>query len=590
MKEIYRTHEANQLSKETIGQQVVVNGWVQKRRDLGGLIFIDLRDRSGVVQIVFNPDISEDAIRLADQVRSEYVIAVKGKVVERSEETINPKIETGEIEILGDELQIFNRSKTPPFPIEDGVEIDEMVRLRYRYLDLRRKNMQQTLLLRHRAMQSIRRFLDKPGFIEVETPMLTKTTPEGARDYLVPSRLHQGEFYALPQSPQLFKQLLMVAGYERYFQITRCFRDEDLRTDRQPEFTQLDIETSFLSRDDLLALMEEMMVDLFKDVLNVNLRIPFPRLTYQEAMDRYGTDKPDLRFAMELIDLSDTLRNSSFKVFANTIKSGGQVKAINVKQCAHWSRKEIDQWGEIATSIGAKGLAWLAWREDGVKGPIAKFFSSEELAAIASRAKAEPGDLLFFVADRPKTVAAVLGELRIRLGKELQLIDPNQFVFVWITDFPMFEYDQDEQRYQAMHHPFTMPKREDLSLLKTDPSKVRAISDDLVLNGYELSSGSQRVHEREVQEQIFEVLQISEEEARQKFGFLLEAFEYGAPPHGGIAFGFDRLIMVMAGRDNIRECIAFPKTTNARCIMTEAPSTVDQKQLDELGIRARKRM
>lgn len=590
MKEIYRTHEANQLSKETIGQQVVVNGWVQKRRDLGGLIFIDLRDRSGVVQIVFNPDISEDAIRLADQVRSEYVIAVKGKVVERSEETINPKIETGEIEILGEELHIFNRSKTPPFPIEDGVEIDEMVRLRYRYLDLRRKNMQQTLLLRHRAMQSIRRFLDKQGFIEVETPMLTKTTPEGARDYLVPSRLHQGEFYALPQSPQLFKQLLMVAGYERYFQITRCFRDEDLRTDRQPEFTQLDIETSFLSRDDLLALMEEMMVDLFKDVLNVNLRIPFPRLTYQEAMDRYGTDKPDLRFAMELIDLSDTLRNSSFKVFANTIKSGGQVKAINVKQCAHWSRKEIDQWGEIATSIGAKGLAWLAWREDGVKGPIAKFFSSEELAAIASRAKAEPGDLLFFVADRPKTVAAVLGELRIRLGKELQLIDPNQFVFVWITDFPMFEYDQDEQRYQAMHHPFTMPKREDLSLLKTDPSKVRAISDDLVLNGYELSSGSQRVHEREVQEQIFEVLQISEEEARQKFGFLLEAFEYGAPPHGGIAFGFDRLIMVMAGRDNIRECIAFPKTTNARCIMTEAPSTVDQKQLDELGIRARKRM
>lgn len=590
MEHFYRSHYTNQLSKGIVGQQVVVNGWVQKRRDLGGLIFIDVRDRTGIVQVVFNPNISEEAIQLADQVRSEYVIAVKGKVVERTKETINPKIETGEIEILGEELHIFNRSKTPPFLIEDGFDIDEMKRLKYRYLDLRREKMQNTLILRHRSMQSVRRFLDEHEFIEIETPMLTKTTPEGARDYLVPSRLHQGEFYALPQSPQLFKQLLMVAGYERYFQITRCFRDEDLRTDRQPEFTQIDIETSFLSREDLLALMEEMFVHLFMDVLNVKLTTPFPRLTYQEAMERYGTDKPDLRFAMELTDLSELLMNSSFKVFANTLKSGGQVKAINVRQCANWSRKEIDQWGEIATSLGAKGLAWLAWKEEGVKGPIAKFLSAEEIAAIGTQAEAETGDLLFFVADHPQVVATVLGELRIQLAEELQLIDPDQFAFAWVTDFPMFEYDEEEQRYQAMHHPFTMPRREDLPLLKTDPGKVRAISDDLVLNGYELSSGSQRIHEREVQEQIFEVLQISEEEAKQKFGFLLEAFEYGAPPHGGIAFGFDRLIMLMAGRENIRECIAFPKTTNARCVMTEAPSTVTQQQLEELGIRMKRRM
>ena len=588
MEQFYRTHFAHQLSKDIVGQQVVVNGWVQKRRDLGGLIFIDLRDRTGVVQVVFNPEISEEAIQLADQVRNEYVIAVKGKVVKRSEDTINPKIETGEIEILGEVLHIFNPAQTPPFLIEDDSNIDEMVRLRYRYLDLRRKRMQDTLMLRHQAMQSIRRFLDKHGFIEIETPMLTKTTPEGARDYLVPSRLHPGEFYALPQSPQLFKQLLMVAGYERYFQITRCFRDEDLRTDRQPEFTQIDLETSFLSRNDFLALMEEMYVQLFQDVLGVKLTTPFPRLTYQEAMDRFGTDKPDLRFSMELVDLSDTLRNTSFKVFASALKSGGQVKAINVKQSAHWSRKEIDQWGELATSLGAKGLAWLVWKEEGVKGPIAKFFSTDELSAIAQKAKVETGDLLFFVADQPEVVASVLSELRLQLAKELDLIPTDQFAFAWITDFPMFEYNKDEQRYQAMHHPFTMPKREDLPLLKTDPSKVRAMSEDLVLNGYELGSGSQRIHERNIQEQIFEVLQISEEEARQKFHFLLEAFEYGAPPHGGIAFGFDRLIMLMAGRENIRECIAFPKNANARCLMTEAPSEVERTQLDELRIRLKK--
>lgn len=588
MEELYRTHFTNQLSKDTVGQQVVVNGWVQKRRDLGGLIFIDLRDRTGVVQIVFNPEISEEAIQLADQVRSEYVIAVKGTVVKRSEDTINPKIETGEIEILGEVLHIFNPSKTPPFVIDEDEDIDESVRLRYRYLDLRRQKMQETMLLRHQAMQSIRRFLDRHGFIEIETPMLTKTTPEGARDYLVPSRLHPGEFYALPQSPQLFKQLLMVAGYERYFQITRCFRDEDLRTDRQPEFTQIDLEVSFLKRSEFLALMEEMYVQLFQEVLGVKLTTPFPRLTYQEAMDRYGTDKPDLRFGMEFVDLSETLRGTSFKVFANALEAGGQVKAINVKQCADWSRKEIDEWGEIATSLGAKGLAWLAWKEEGVKGPIAKFFSEDELAKIGQKAEAETGDLLFFVADQPKIVANVLSELRLRLAKHLNLIPDQQFAFAWVTDFPMFEYDEEEKRYQAMHHPFTMPKEEDLPLLKTDPGKVRAISEDLVLNGYELGSGGQRIHDRQIQEQIFEVLQISEEEAKQKFHFLLEAFEYGAPPHGGIAFGFDRLIMLMAGRETIRECIAFPKTANARCLMTHAPSPVERKQLAELGIRLKK--
>lgn len=590
MEQFYRTHFTNQLSKETVGQEVIVNGWVQKRRDLGGLIFIDLRDRTGVVQIVFNPDISKEAIQLADQVRSEYVIAVKGTVVKRSEEAINPKIETGEIEILGEVLHIFNPAKTPPFLIEEDANIDETVRLRYRYLDLRRKRMLDTMKLRHQAMQSIRRFLDKHGFLEIETPMLTKTTPEGARDYLVPSRLHPGEFYALPQSPQLFKQLLMVAGYERYFQITRCFRDEDLRTDRQPEFTQIDIETSFLPRADFLSLMEEMYVQLFQDVLGIELSTPFPRLTYQEAMERYGTDKPDLRFGMELINLSDVLQGTSFKVFANALQSGGQVKAINVKQCAHWSRKEMDQWGEVATSLGAKGLAWLTWKEEGVRGPIAKFLSTEEISRIGEKAKAETGDLLFFVADQPQVVASVLGELRLQLANKLQLIPSNQYRFVWITDFPMFEYNEEEQRYQAMHHPFTMPKREDLPLLKTDASKVRAMSEDLVLNGYELGSGSQRIHERQIQEQIFEVLQISEEEAKKKFNFLLEAFEYGAPPHGGIAFGFDRLIMVMAGKENIRECIAFPKTANARCLLTDAPSQVEKKQLDELAIRLKQRV
>lgn len=588
MEKYYRTHFSNQLSTESVGQEVIVNGWVQRRRDLGGLIFIDVRDRTGIVQVVFNPEISAEAIQLADEVRSEYVLAVKGKIVERSKETVNPKLATGEIEILGEEVYIFNDAKTPPFPIEDRIDVDEMTRLKYRYLDLRREKLQKTLVLRHKALQVLRRFLDTKGYLEIETPMMTRSTPEGARDYLVPSRSPQGEFYALPQSPQLFKQLLMVSGYERYFQITRCFRDEDLRADRQPEFTQIDLETSFLPRNTILQEMEEMFAILFKEVLGVEIQAPFPRLTYQEAMDRFGTDKPDLRFGMELVDLSEPLANASFQVFSKALAAGGQVKAINVKGGASWSRKEVDRWGEVAAVFGAKGLGWIAFKESGAKGPVAKFLSETELAAIQSATKVETGDLLFFAADQPKQVAAILGGLRLRLGEELGLINQDQHAFLWVTDFPMFEYNDEEKRYQAMHHPFTMPKREDLPLLDTNPEKVRAIAEDLVLNGYELSSGSQRIHERHIQEKIFDVLEIAPEEAKQKFGFLLEAFEYGAPPHGGMAFGFDRIIMLMAERENIRECIAFPKTANARCMMTDAPAEVEKAQLDELGIKVKK--
>lgn len=486
-----------------------------------------------------------------------------------------------------EEIEILTPAKTPPFVIQDQVDVDEPVRLKYRYLDLRRPVMQQTLILRHRAMQVVRRFLDERGFIEVETPMLTKSTPEGARDYLVPSRVHPGEFYALPQSPQLFKQLLMVAGMERYFQIARCFRDEDLRADRQPEFTQIDIEASFLPQEAFLEMMEEMVATLFRETIGVEVERPFPRITYREAMEKYGSDKPDLRFGMELVDLSEIVRNSGFKVFSSTVAAGGQVKAINVKGCAGWSRKEIDSWGETAQQLGAKGLAWLAVKEEGRKGPVAKFLSEEEWDRIREATEAETGDLLLFVADRPQVVAHVLGELRLKLGKHLNLIDPNAYRFAWITEFPLLEYDEETKRYYAMHHPFTMPVEEDIPLLKTDPGRVRAQAYDMVLNGYEIGGGSQRIHRREVQEAMFEALGLSMDEAREKFGFLLEAFEYGAPPHGGIAFGFDRLVMLLAGRSNLRDCIAFPKTASASCLMTEAPSPVDERQLDELHITVR---
>lgn len=587
--EHFRTHFVGELNKELIGQQVTVNGWVQRRRDFGELIFIDLRDRSGLVQIVLNPEISEEAIRLAEQVRNEYVLAVKGTIVARSPETVNPKIATGDIEIQGEEIHLFNPSKTPPFQIDDQKEIDENVRLQYRYLDLRRPQMQRNLMLRHQALQEVRHYLSDQGFLEIETPMLTKTTPEGARDYLVPSRLHEGAFYALPQSPQLFKQLLMVSGFERYFQVTRCFRDEDLRADRQPEFTQIDIETSFLSRKELRKIMEGLFQTLFARLLDVKLPDTFPTMTYQEAMERFGTDKPDLRFGMELIDLSSALEGTSFKVFAQALQKGGQVKALNVKGGASMTRKEIDQWGEVAQSLGAKGLAWITFKQGEAKGPIVKFFTPEEIETIRQTTKAEEGDLLFFAADSKKRVADLLGELRLRLGRERGLIDESQYAFVWITDFPLFEWDEEKGKYEAMHHPFTMPRREDIPLMDTDPRQVRADCDDLVLNGYELSSGSQRIYQREIQEKVFEVLGISLEEAREKFGFLLEAFEYGAPPHGGIAFGFDRIVMLMAGVQNLRECIAFPKNAQAFDPMTEAPSPVSPEQLAELHIRTRKK-
>ncbi|KFZ39912.1 MULTISPECIES: aspartate--tRNA ligase [Thermoactinomyces] len=585
MEQVYRTHYVSECTKELTGKMIVLNGWVQKRRDLGGLIFIDLRDRTGLVQVVFNPEISAEAAAVADQIRSEYVLAVRGEVVKRDPENVNPNMETGEIEVLAKEVHVFNAAKTPPFMIADDEEVDESIRLKYRYLDLRRPGMQTTMQIRHKAMQVVRRFLDRHHFMELETPMLTRSTPEGARDYLVPSRLHEGEFYALPQSPQLFKQLFMVAGMDRYFQFARCFRDEDLRADRQPEFTQIDIEASFLPAEELQSMMEQMMAELFQETIGVKVETPFPRLTYQEAMERYGSDKPDLRFGMELNDLSEALKNTSFQVFAKTIQNGGQVKAICAKGCAGWSRKEIDGWSTKAQELGAKGLAWLAFKESGVKGSVVKFLTEEEIARIQEITGAGTGDLLFFVADRPSVVAHVLGQLRLLLGQELGLIDPDVYRFAWIVDFPLLEYSEEDGRYYAMHHPFTMPVEEDIDLLETEPGKVRAKAYDMVLNGYEIGGGSQRIYQREIQEKMFKALGITEEESKEKFGFLLRAFEYGAPPHGGIAFGFDRIVMLLAKRSNLRECIAFPKTAQASCLLTEAPSPVEESQLDELHIQ-----
>ncbi|MBA4601340.1 aspartate--tRNA ligase [Thermoactinomyces mirandus] len=589
MERVYRTHYVSQCTKELAGKTIILNGWVQKRRDLGGLIFVDLRDRSGLVQVVFNPDISPEAVAVAEQVRSEYVLAVEGTVVERAPENVNPKLKTGEIEVYGKAIHVFNPAKTPPFMISDREEIDESIRLKYRYLDLRRPKMLETLRVRHKAMQVVRRFLDKHGFMELETPMLTKSTPEGARDYLVPSRVHEGEFYALPQSPQLFKQLFMVAGMERYFQFARCFRDEDLRADRQPEFTQIDIEASFLPAETFQELMEQMMVEVFKETIGIEVPTPFPRLTYQEAMERYGSDKPDLRFGMEIKDLSSALENTSFKVFANTIQHGGKVKAVMAEGCADWSRKEIDNWNKAAQKLGAKGLAWIAFKEEGVKGSVAKFLSEKEVEAIREITGAKTGDLLFFVADQPDLAAQVLGQLRLQLGEKLGLIDENAYRFAWITDFPLLEYSEEDGRYYAMHHPFTMPVEEDIPLLDREPGKVRAKAYDMVLNGYEIGGGSQRIYRREIQEKMFRTLGISPDEAKEKFGFLLEAFEYGAPPHGGIAFGFDRIVMLLAKRNNLRECIAFPKTANATCLLTDAPSPVEKEQLDELHIEIKSR-
>ncbi len=580
-----KTHHCGQLTKAHVGQTVTLNGWVQRRRDLGGVLFIDLRDRSGIVQIVFNPDFSGDALATGDRARSEYVLAVKGKVVERDAETVNKNLATGEIEIQVTEIEIMNAAKTPPFFIEDGIEVDEQLRLKYRYLDLRRPEMQRTLMLRSKAANIFRNFLDEQGFVEVETPVLTKSTPEGARDYLVPSRVHPGEFFALPQSPQIFKQLLMVSGLERYYQIARCFRDEDLRADRQPEFTQVDIETSFLAQDQLLDILEELVVKLMKDTAGVDIPRPFQRITYADAMGKYGSDKPDLRFGLELEDVSDLVANSGVQVFANVIKNGGQVKALNAKGCGTWSRKDIDDLGPFAARYGAKGLAWIQVKDGEFKGPIVKFFNETEIAALRERLGAEEGDLLLFSADKKKVVADVLGNLRLKIGRDLGLIDDSKFKYAWVVDFPLLGYDEEEKRYVAEHHPFTRPKEEDLHFFDTDPGQIRAQAYDLVLNGYEVGGGSMRIYKREVQEQMFKALGFSKEEAAEKFGFLLDAFEYGTPPHGGFAFGFDRLVMLITGRTNLRETIAFPKTASATDLLMDAPGTVDDKQLEQLSIR-----
>lgn len=580
-----RSHNCGQLTTASIGETVTLNGWVQTRRDLGGVLFIDLRDRTGIVQIVFNPDYSGEALQVADKVRSEYVLAVTGKVVKRDDETINRNLPTGEIEVQITNIEVLNAAKTPPFFIEDGVEVDESLRMKYRYLDLRRPEMHKTLLLRSKAAKIFRDFLDSEGFIDVETPILTKSSPEGARDYLVPSRVHEGEFFALPQSPQIYKQLLMVGGIERYYQMARCFRDEDLRADRQPEFTQFDIETSFMPQDELLSMMETLMQRLLKETIGVEVATPFQRLTYAEAIGKYGSDKPDLRFGLELVEMNGIVASSGVKVFASVIEKGGEVKCLNAKGCGTWTRKEIDDLGPYAARYGAKGLAWIQVKDGEFKGPIVKFFSEEEIAAVKERTGAEDGDLLLFSADTKKIVADVLGALRLKIGRQLGLIDDSVFKFAWVTEFPLLSYDEDQKRYMAEHHPFTRPMDEDLHLFDTDPGAIRAQAYDIVLNGYEVGGGSQRIYKREVQEKMFEALGFTPELAHEKFGYLMDAFEYGTPPHGGIAFGFDRLIMLLAGRTNLRETIAFPKTASATDLLMDAPAPVDAAQLEQLHIK-----
>lgn len=578
---------AGTLTKEHVGKEVVLKGWVHRRRDLGELIFIDLRDQSGIVQLVFNPDNSREALEIADKLRSEFVIEVHGKVIERDPETVNPNLKTGDIEVTVSEVNILNRSKPIPFLIHEAEDVSEDLRLKYRYLDLRREDMQNTFKKRHQITQSVRNFLNEQNFLELETPILTKSTPEGARDYLVPSRIHEGEFYALPQSPQLFKQLLMMSGFEKYYQIARCFRDEDLRADRQPEFTQIDIEMAFPTREDIMELTENMLKRVMKEVLDVEIETPFPRMTYHEAMERYGTDKPDTRFGMELIDITDIVKDCDFKVFSGPANSGGKVALINVEGNADkFTRNDID--GELtnfAKGYGAKGLAWIKVTDGKLTGPIAKFFTEEETKALMERANATDGDLLLFGADKAEVVHQVLGALRLKIAKQLELIDETKFNFLWIIDWPLVEYDEDEKRYVALHHPFTSPVPEDIEKLTTDPLSVRANAYDVVLNGYELGGGSIRIHDYEVQKKMFEVLGFTEEEAHEQFGFLIEALQYGAPPHGGIALGLDRIVMLLTGKENIRDVILFPKTQTATDLLMQAPSRVSEKQLDELSIK-----
>jgi aspartyl-tRNA synthetase len=574
-----------ELSSKDAGKSVVLNGWVSRRRDHGGLIFVDLRDRSGLVQVVFNPDLNPEAFRLAESLRNEYVVSISGKVALRPEGTINSNMATGEVEVLGEKLEILNEAKTPPIYITDNLEVDETVRLKYRYLDLRRSEMQRNIILRHRVTKVVRDYLDSQGFLEIETPILMKSSPEGARDFLVPSRVNPGRFFALPQSPQIFKQLLMVSGFEKYFQIARCFRDEDLRADRQPEFTQIDIEMSFLDQNMVLEMMEEMMAAVFEETLGLELKRPFPRMEYKEAMSRFGSDKPDIRFGLELVEISDLVAGCGFKVFANIVAGGGKVVGINVPGCAGYTRSQLDELSPLAATYGAKGLAYLVLAEDGVKSPIAKFFTETELQQIIDRFGAKTGDLILLVADKPAVAQIAMGQVRLEFGRRLNLIPENTFHFLWVINFPLLEYDEEEQRYVAVHHMFTAPLPEDEAKLESDPGNVRSNSYDLVLNGVELGGGSLRIYQRCLQERMFKAIGMSMDEARDKFGYLMDAFEYGTPPHGGIAFGLDRMVMLMTGSNSIRDVIAFPKTASATCLMTNAPSEVTPRQLKELSIK-----
>ena len=581
-----RTHRCAELSKAQVGQTVTVMGWVQKSRNKGGVVFVDLRDRSGILQIIFEENkCGTEIFEKAGKLRSEFVIAVTGQVCERAG-AVNKNLATGEIEVIAEQLRILSESETPPFHIEENSKTKEELRLKYRYLDLRRPDIQKNIMMRSRACAVIRNFLTEEGFLEIETPMLTKSTPEGARDYLVPSRVHPGSFYALPQSPQLFKQLLMVSGYDRYFQLARCFRDEDLRADRQPEFTQVDMELSFVDVDDVIDVNERLLARLFKEIIGVDVPLPIQRMTWQEAMDRFGSDKPDTRFGMELNDVTDVVRDCEFAVFKNAIADGGSVRGINAKGQGTMPRKKIDALVAFVKDYGAKGLAYIAIQPDGsIKSSFAKFMKDEEMQALISAMQGEPGDLLLFAADKNKIVYASLGALRLELADKMGLLDKNQYNFLWVTEFPLLEWSDEENRFQAMHHPFTMPMEEDLQYIDTDPGRVRAKAYDIVLNGTEIGGGSVRIHQDDIQEKMFEALGFTKERAHEQFGFLLDAFKYGVPPHAGLAYGLDRLIMLMAKVDSIRDVIAFPKVKDASCLLTNAPDTVDEKQLEELGIR-----
>ena len=586
MRGLHRSHRCTEVSSANIGETVTVMGWVQKRRNLGSLIFIDLRDRSGILQLVFNEEtVGKAGYEKAESLRSEYVIAVTGKVEKRSA-AVNENLKTGDIEVIAEDIRILSESETPPFQIEENSQTKDEIRLKYRYLDLRRPDIQKNLMLRSKVAYLMRDFMMKEGFLEIETPMLCKSTPEGARDYLVPSRIHAGHFYALPQSPQLYKQLLMCSGYDRYFQIARCFRDEDLRADRQPEFTQADMELSFVDVDDVLEVNERLLKYVFKEAIGVDIQLPLPRMPWQEAMDRYGSDKPDTRFGMELHDVSDIVKGCGFSVFTGAIENGGSVRGINAEGQATMPRKKIDKLVEFAKGYGAKGLAYLAVNEDGTyKSSFAKFMTEEEMAALLAAMGGKPGDLLFFAADKNKIVWNVLGALRLELAKDLDLLDENQYNFLWVTEFPLLEWSDEENRFMAMHHPFTMPMEEDWDQIDSNPGAVRAKAYDIVLNGTELGGGSVRIHQDDIQEKMFEVLGFTKERAHEQFGFLLVAFMYGVPPHGGLAYGLDRMVMHMVHADSIRDVIAFPKVKDASCLMTQAPGTVDEKQLEELFIK-----